>query len=217
MSKTNLFKAGLVLAFGLSASAFAQTESFCSTTTHSPSAQKKEVSRNEVGKVGNIGYELWDENGNGGGKAIFYDDGSMDCYITNAKDYLCRAGLSLGSTQTYDQLNGDMVAEFKLIKTPGNNVQYSYIGVYGWMENVPGAPNGLVEYYVLTIRFPSICRVTGSVIRSWATLLLMVLNILFTAIPVMVRPSRLAMVSSISISVSASRCATAVPSTFPST
>ena len=149
MSKTNLFKAGLVLAFGLSASAFAQTESFCSTTTHSSSAQKKEVSRNEVGKVGNIGYELWDENGNGGGKAIFYDDGSMDCYITNAKDYLCRAGLSLGSTQTYDQLNGDMVAEFKLIKTPGNNVQYSYIGVYGWMENVPGAPNGLVEYYVI--------------------------------------------------------------------
>ena len=149
MSKTTLFKAGLVLAFGLSASAFAQTESFCSTTTHSPSAQKKEVSRNEVGKVGNIGYELWDENGNGGGKAIFYDDGSMDCYITNAKDYLCRAGLSLGSTQTYDQLNGDMVAEFKLIKTPGNNVQYSYIGVYGWMENVPGAPNGLVEYYVI--------------------------------------------------------------------
>ena len=149
MFKTNLFKAGLVLAFGLSASAFAQTESFCSTTTHSPSAQKKEVSRNEVGKVGNIGYELWDENGNGGGKAIFYDDGSMDCYITNAKDYLCRAGLSLGSTQTYDQLNGDMVAEFKLIKTPGNNVQYSYIGVYGWMENVPGAPNGLVEYYVI--------------------------------------------------------------------
>ena len=149
MSKTNLFKAGLVLAFGISASAFAQTESFCSTTTHSPSAQKKEVSRNEVGKVGNIGYELWDENGNGGGKAIFYDDGSMDCYITNAKDYLCRAGLSLGSTQTYDQLNGDMVAEFKLIKTPGNNVQYSYIGVYGWMENVPGAPNGLVEYYVI--------------------------------------------------------------------
>ncbi|OWU99217.1 glycoside hydrolase family 11 protein [Fibrobacter sp. UWR2] len=149
MSKTTLFKAGLILAFGLSASAFAQTESFCSTTTHSPSAQKKEVSRNEVGKVGNIGYELWDENGNGGGKAIFYDDGSMDCYITNAKDYLCRAGLSLGSTQTYDQLNGDMVAEFKLIKTPGNNVQYSYIGVYGWMENVPGAPNGLVEYYVI--------------------------------------------------------------------
>ncbi len=149
MSKTTLFKAGLVLAFGLSASAFAQTESFCSTTTHSSSAQKKEVSRNEVGKVGNIGYELWDENGNGGGKAIFYDDGSMDCYITNAKDYLCRAGLSLGSTQTYDQLNGDMVAEFKLIKTPGNNVQYSYIGVYGWMENVPGAPNGLVEYYVI--------------------------------------------------------------------
>ena len=149
MSKTTLFKAGLVLAFGLSASAFAQTESFCSTTTHSSSAQKKEVSRNEVGKVGNIGYELWAENGNGGGKAIFYDDGSMDCYITNAKDYLCRAGLSLGSTQTYDQLNGDMVAEFKLIKTPGNNVQYSYIGVYGWMENVPGAPNGLVEYYVI--------------------------------------------------------------------
>lgn len=148
-SFNKIIKMGAVLAFGLSTSTFAQSESFCSTTTHSSSAQKKQVSRNEVGKIGNIGYELWDENGNGGGSATFYDDGSMDCYITNAKDYLCRAGLSLGSTQTYDQLNGDMVAEFKLIKTPGNNVQYSYIGVYGWMENVPGAPNGLVEYYVI--------------------------------------------------------------------
>ena len=145
----SIVKGAMILTMGVAVAASAQSESFCSTTTHSSTAQKKTVSRNEVGKIGNIGYELWDENGNGGGSATFYDDGSMDCSITNAKDYLCRAGLSLGSTQTYDQLDGDMVAEFKLIKTPGNNVQYSYIGVYGWMENVPGAPNGLVEYYVI--------------------------------------------------------------------
>ena len=134
----------LGLAAGLSTGAFAQD--FCSNAQHS--GQSVVVSSNKVGKIGDIGYELWDENGSGG-NATFYSDGSMDCNITSAKDYLCRAGLSLGSDKTYKDLGGDMIAEFKLIKNSGQNVQYSYIGVYGWMRNVSGAPSNLVEYYVI--------------------------------------------------------------------
>lgn len=148
MKNINFIRSALVFGLALATtSAFAQTEDFCSATSHS-SSNKVTISSNQTGKIGNIGYELWDENGHGG-SATFYDDGSMDCNITGAKDYLCRAGLSLGSTQTYDQLDGDMIAEFKLIKNSGSNVGYSYIGVYGWMQSVPDAPNNLVEYYVI--------------------------------------------------------------------
>ena len=142
--KTRIIGASaLCVAFAASA-AFAQD--FCSNAQHS--GDKVTISSNQVGKIGDIGYELWDENGSGG-NATFYSDGSMDCNITSAKDYLCRAGLSLGSDKTYKELGGDMIAEFKLIKNSGQNVQYSYIGVYGWMEGVPGTPSNLVEYYVI--------------------------------------------------------------------
>lgn len=148
MKNINFTRSALVFGLALTTtSVFAQTESFCSATTHS-SSNKVTISTNTTGKIGNIGYELWDENGHGG-SATFYDDGSMDCSITSAKDYLCRAGLSLGSTQTYKDLDGDMIAEFKLIKNSGSNVGYSYIGVYGWMEGVSGTASNLVEYYVI--------------------------------------------------------------------
>ena len=132
------------MAFGLTSAAFAQD--FCSNAQHS--GQKVTITSNQTGKIGDIGYELWDENGHGG-SATFYSDGSMDCTITGAKDYLCRAGLSLGSNKTYKELGGDMIAEFKLVKSGASNVGYSYIGIYGWMEQVSGAPSNLVEYYVI--------------------------------------------------------------------
>ena len=132
------------MAFGLASTAFAQD--FCSNAQHS--GQKVTITSNQTGKIGDIGYELWDENGHGG-SATFYSDGSMDCNITGAKDYLCRAGLSLGSNKTYKELGGDMIAEFKLVKSGAQNVGYSYIGIYGWMEGVSGTPSQLVEYYVI--------------------------------------------------------------------
>ena len=140
MNKVGLIALGMGFAMGVYA------QDFCSNAQHS--GDKVTISSNQVGKIGDIGYELWDENGSGG-NATFYSDGSMDCNITSAKDYLCRAGLSLGSDKTYKELGGDMIAEFKLIKNSGQNVQYSYIGVYGWMEGVPGTPSNLVEYYVI--------------------------------------------------------------------
>ncbi len=136
-------KVGLALTLGV-AGAYAQD--FCSNAQHS--GQKVTITSNQTGKIGDIGYELWDENGHGG-SATFYSDGSMDCTITGAKDYLCRAGLSLGSNKTYKELGGDMIAEFKLVKSGASNVGYSYIGIYGWMEGVPGTASNLVEYYVI--------------------------------------------------------------------
>ncbi|SIO13445.1 glycoside hydrolase family 11 protein [Fibrobacter sp. UWB11] len=137
-------KIGLALTFGLASGVFAQD--FCTNAQHS--GQKVTITSNQTGKIGDIGYELWDENGHGG-SATFYSDGSMDCNITGAKDYLCRAGLSLGSNKTYKELGGDMIAEFKLVKSGAQNVGYSYIGIYGWMEGVSGTPSQLVEYYVI--------------------------------------------------------------------
>ena len=141
---SNAAKFGLALTFGMMSGAFAQD--FCSNAKHS--GQSVKISSNQTGKIGDIGYELWDENGHGG-SATFYSDGSMECDITGAKDYLCRAGLSLGSNKTYKELGGDMIAEFKLVKSNAQNVGYSYIGIYGWMEGVEGTPSKLVEYYVI--------------------------------------------------------------------
>ena len=143
----NLFKSGVKVGLALTlGAAGAYAQDFCSNAQHS--GQKVTISSNQTGKIGDIGYELWDENGHGG-SATFYSDGSMECDITGAKDYLCRAGLSLGSTQTYKELGGDMIAEFKLVKSNAQNVGYSYIGIYGWMEGVSGTPSQLVEYYVI--------------------------------------------------------------------
>ena len=142
-----LFKSGVKVGLALTlGAAGAYAQDFCSNAQHS--GQKVTISSNQTGKIGDIGYELWDENGHGG-SATFYSDGSMECDITGAKDYLCRAGLSLGSTQTYKELGGDMIAEFKLVKSNAQNVGYSYIGIYGWMEGVPGTASNLVEYYVI--------------------------------------------------------------------
>ena len=37
----------------------------------------------------------------------------------------------------------------RAVKSGASNVGYSYIGIYGWMEGVPGTASNLVEYYVI--------------------------------------------------------------------
>ena len=133
-----ILKYGLIATCALTANAFAQD--FCNTAAHSGS--KVEVSTNKVGSFSNgIGYELWNEGGNGG-SATFYDDGSFNCKMTGAKDYLCRAGLSFNSDKTHTEL-GHMKADFKLVKSNLSGIQYSYIGIYGWTREP------LVEWYIV--------------------------------------------------------------------
>ncbi|ORX75636.1 concanavalin A-like lectin/glucanase [Anaeromyces robustus] len=120
----------------LATSTFAQ--SFCSASGHS--GQSVTERSNKVGSINGIGYELWADSGNN--SATFYADGSFSCSFQNAKDYLCRSGLSFDSTKTHQQI-GHMYADFKLVKQNIRNVDYSYVGIYGWTRNP------LVEFYVV--------------------------------------------------------------------
>ena len=136
--KTRIIGASaLCVAFAASG---ALAQDFCQTAAHSGS--KVEVSSNKVDKFSNgIGYELWNEGGNGG-SATFYDDGSFSCKMTGAKDYLCRAGLSFNSDKTHEEI-GHMKADFKLVKGNLSGIDYSYIGIYGWTREP------LVEWYIV--------------------------------------------------------------------
>jgi len=115
-----------------------KAQSFCSNAKHSGTSTV--VNSNKVGNIGNVGYELWADSGSN--SATFYSDGSFSCSFRSAKDYLCRAGLSFDSTKTHDQI-GHIYADFKLVKQNIQNVDYSYVGIYGWTRNP------LVEFYVV--------------------------------------------------------------------
>jgi hypothetical protein len=125
----------------------ALAQDFCSTAAHSGTS-KTETGSYSPGSIGQYDYQLWYDHANSA-SATFYSDGSMSCKFSGAGDYLCRSGLQFNSDKTYDQMGGDIIAEYKLVKKNIQGVDYSYVGVYGWMENVPGAPNGLVEYYIV--------------------------------------------------------------------
>ncbi|ORX48151.1 concanavalin A-like lectin/glucanase [Piromyces finnis] len=126
----------LLPVFSLATSALAQ--SFCSGSSHS--GQSVKVTGNKVGSIGSVGYEMWADSGNN--SATFYSDGSFSCSFSNAKDYLCRSGLSFDSTKSHSQI-GHMYADFKLVKQNIANVDYSYVGIYGWTRSP------LVEYYIV--------------------------------------------------------------------
>ncbi|KAG4091280.1 concanavalin A-like lectin/glucanase domain-containing protein [Neocallimastix lanati (nom. inval.)] len=113
-------------------------QNFCSTTDHTGESVKE--TSNKVGAIGDIGYELWSDSGDN--SATFYSDGSFSCSFKNAKDYLCRSGLSFDSTKTHKEI-GHIYADFKLVKQDIQDVDYSYIGIYGWTREP------LVEFYVV--------------------------------------------------------------------
>ncbi|ORX45772.1 concanavalin A-like lectin/glucanase [Piromyces finnis] len=126
----------LPVALSFATSALAQ--SFCTGATHTGESVKE--TGNKVGSIGGVGYEMWADSGNN--SATFYSDGSFSCSFSNAKDYLCRSGLSFDSTQSHSQI-GHMYADFKLVKQDISNVDYSYVGIYGWTRDP------LVEFYIV--------------------------------------------------------------------
>jgi hypothetical protein len=122
----------------LSLATSALAQSFCSGASHS--GQSVKTTSNKVGSIGSVGYEMWADSGNN--SATFYSDGSFSCSFQNAKDYLCRSGLSFDSTKSHSQI-GHMYADFKLVKQGISNVDYSYVGIYGWTRSP------LVEFYIV--------------------------------------------------------------------
>ncbi|OUM60793.1 glycoside hydrolase family 11 protein [Piromyces sp. E2] len=122
--------------FAFATSVLAQN--FCYNSYHS--GQNVRVNGNRVGNIGGVGYEMWADSGYN--SATFYSDGSFSCSFNNAKDYLCRSGLSFDSTRTHNQI-GHMYADFRLVKQNIRNVDYSYVGIYGWTRGP------LVEFYIV--------------------------------------------------------------------
>ena len=115
----------------------ALAQDFCNAS-HSGTNVKETV--NTTGTIGDVGYELWGEKGDQ--SATFYSDGSMYCEFNGNKDYLCRSGMSYDCTQTYDQL-GHLYADFSVKISGTSNINYSYIGIYGWTRNP------LIEWYIV--------------------------------------------------------------------
>jgi len=122
----------------LAAAGLACAQNFCSSASHSGNSVTEYS--NKVGNIGDVSYELWSDSGSN--SATFYSDGSFSCSFQNANDYLCRSGLSFDSTQSHGQI-GHLYADFKLVKQNIQNVDYSFVGVYGWTRNP------LVEYYIV--------------------------------------------------------------------
>ncbi len=146
MKLSNVTKGSLALVFGLATAVCAQN--FCSTAQHSGTSKTEYSSTGGAKSFEGISYELWYDRATSG-SATFYSDGSLSCSFQNAGDYLCRSGMFFqGQGKTYSQLGGDIIAEFKLVKQNVTGADYSYVGVYGWMENTPGE-HSLVEYYVV--------------------------------------------------------------------
>ena len=124
----------LCVAFAASG-AFAQD--FCNAS-HSGESVKE--TSNTVGTIGTVGYELWGEQGNQ--SATFYSDGSMLCEFNGNKDYLCRSGKSYNSDKTFQEL-GHLYADFSVKISNTRNIDYSYIGIYGWTREP------LIEWYIV--------------------------------------------------------------------
>lgn len=131
----NFMKLSLAAVLGISSAAMAQD--FCNGTH---TGDKVTVTKNTVSSINGIGYELWGEQGDQ--SATFYADGSMICNFNGNKDYLCRTGKSYDSDKTYKEL-GHLYADFSVKMSNRKDIEYSYIGIYGWTRSP------LVEWYIV--------------------------------------------------------------------
>lgn len=132
-----------VLPFVFSLFSITLAESFCNTPSEH-TGDSIFVDKNLKSNVGPVDFELWANGGNN--NATFYTDGSFSCGFKNTTDYLCRSGIQIVPDQ-YPSDIGHIKAEFKVEKVNFENVQYSYIGVYGW--TLGSKVNKVFEYYIV--------------------------------------------------------------------
>ncbi len=115
----------------------------CSETTQL-SGGRVIQNTNSTGSTGNgnYHYEIW-RDGNGGKLTLYSKDACFKAEWNNAGDFLGRVGLKFNSDKTYSQLGGDLVANYNYKKSGNDGGTYSYIGIYGWMQNPE------IEYYIV--------------------------------------------------------------------
>ncbi|KAG4085821.1 concanavalin A-like lectin/glucanase domain-containing protein [Neocallimastix lanati (nom. inval.)] len=99
--------------------------------------------KNETGRGnGNYRYEIW-RDGNGGELTLYPKDACFKASWNNAGDFLGRVGLVWDNKPNYKNLGGDLIANYSYKKSGNDGGTYSYVGVYGWMDNPQ------IEYYVV--------------------------------------------------------------------
>jgi len=103
------------------------------------------VKENTVGKIGDLDYELWSREGKS--SAIFNEDGSFTCQYEDTGDTMCKMGYLLNGKKTHEQL-GHIYAEYDY-KLFAEAMDFSYLSIYGWIEN----PNKNQWPYVEKIEF----------------------------------------------------------------
>jgi len=124
------FKFTKILLSIITTTGFVKANQVCDKVKHS--GYSVTANNYKVGKIGSSDYELWFNGGSN--SATFYSDGSMKCSFQNTMNYICRSGLSFDSTKTYDQI-GHLYADYNSIVKDSKNIEFSYIGVYGWTKN----------------------------------------------------------------------------------
>ena len=138
-------KAGMVLAFGLSTSAFAADDwpDACKEAGGHTGTAKTTTGQNDASVTGSIGgryhYEIWYQGGNN--SMTYYDDGTFKASWNGTNDFLARVGLKYNETKTHEEI-GHITADFKW-SHQGSAGGYNYIGIYGWTVDP------LVEYYIV--------------------------------------------------------------------
>lgn len=87
-------------------------------------------------------YEIW-RDGTGGELTLYPKDACFKASWNNAGDFLGRVGKTFNKP-SWNNLGGELVASYAYDKGDADDGgTYSYIGVYGWMDNPQ------IEYYVV--------------------------------------------------------------------
>ena len=140
MKKQSLFKAGMVLAFGLVTSAYAVDA--CKDAMPVAQGSGHSVNGNSTGSISGTkwGFEQWSAGGSN--SMTYYDNGTFKANWNNNNDYLARVGFRYGDNGPGKSVKGmQYTADYKYTKT--GSAQYGYIGIYGWTVNPQ------VEYYIV--------------------------------------------------------------------
>lgn len=98
--------------------------------------------QNKTGKTSTgYDYEIW-RDGNGGSLTLYPKDACFKAEWNNAGDYLGRVGKTFNKP-AWNNLGGDLIANYAYKKSGNDGGTYSYIGIYGWMDNPQ------IEYYIV--------------------------------------------------------------------
>ena len=100
---------------------------------------------NNQNKTGNTStgyqYEIW-RDGNGGSLTLYPKDACFRAEWNNAGDFLGRVGKTFNKP-AWNNIGGDLVANYAYKKSGDDGGTYSYIGIYGWMDNPQ------IEYFIV--------------------------------------------------------------------